>query len=115
MGWNAVLVARIFVATEGVLWAEAVEPDLTAWWCKGWGYMGMLIGGSAMLITMDPNSYSRDMCVPIADSDCEKSDSESSVMFVRKRLSGATRGSYKSSQSHQAIAELDPPVTPSPA
>ena len=29
MGWTEVLVARILVVTEGVLWLEAVEPDLT--------------------------------------------------------------------------------------
>ena len=60
IGSNAVLVARILVVTEGVLWFEAVEPDLTVWWCKGWGYMGMLIGGSAMMIRIDPSTYSRD-------------------------------------------------------
>ena len=53
MGWTEVLVARMLVATEGVLWFEAVEPDLSVWWCKGWGYMGMLIGGSAMLVAID--------------------------------------------------------------
>ena len=53
MGWTEVLVARILEVTEGVLWFEAVEPDLTVWWCKGWGYMGMLMGGSAMLIAID--------------------------------------------------------------
>ena len=68
MGSNAVLVARILVVTEGVLWFEAVGPDLTVWWCKGWGYMGMLIGGSAMLITIDPSTYSSDKCILMIDN-----------------------------------------------
>ena len=72
MGWKEVLVAPIVAVTEGVLWFEAVEPDLTVWWCKGWGYMGMLMGGSAMLITMIPSSYVRGKCIPIVDNDCEK-------------------------------------------
>ena len=65
VGWTEVLVARILVVTEGVLLFEVVEPDLVVWWCKGWGYMGMLMGGSAMLIVMVPSSYLNDKCIPI--------------------------------------------------
>ena len=67
MGWNAVLVARIVVVTEGILWLEAVEPDLTVWWCKGWGYMGMLIGGSAMLIEIGLSSYLINKCILVSN------------------------------------------------
>ena len=65
VGWTEVLVARILVVTEGVLLFEAVEPDLVAWWCKGCGYMGMLMGGAAMPIVMMPSSYLSDKCIPI--------------------------------------------------
>ena len=68
MGWKEVLVARILEVTEGVLWFEAVEPDLPVWWCKGWGYMGMLMGGSAMLTTIDGSSCVRCTCVTIIDN-----------------------------------------------
>ncbi len=66
MGWKEVLVARIEVVTQGVLWFEAAEPDLALWWCKGWGYMGMLTGGSAMLIAIDASSYVRGKCIPVS-------------------------------------------------
>ena len=72
MGWKEVLVARIVEVTEGVLGFEAVEPDLPVLWCKGWGYMGMLMGGSAMLIAIDGSSYVRDKCIPIVVNDCER-------------------------------------------
>ena len=69
MAWTELLVARMLVVTEGVLWFEAVESDLTVWWCKGWGYMGMLMGGSAMLIAIDDSSYLWNERISIVDNE----------------------------------------------
>lgn len=69
MAWTELLVARMLVVTEGALWFEAVESDLTVWWCKGWGYMGMLMGGSAMVIAMDPSSYLEGKDIAILDNE----------------------------------------------
>ena len=81
--------------------------------------MGMLMGGSAMLRAIDPSCYVRGKCIPIVENDCRKTSLfvDNVVDNVVRRLSEVRGAATKAIKlpSYQAIAELDPPVTPSPA